>query len=83
MPIYEYRCTNSECDIEKFEEVQMMNDEHKAKCPECKRKADRVFTSTPFTFDFKYGWDAGLGEYANSKKDRERIMREKNLRRVS
>ena len=79
MPLYEYKCETCERNYEVF---QKMDRKHYYKCPECGKRARRVYAPTPFKFDFKYGWDAGLGKYVDTKKERETIMREKNLERV-
>jgi len=44
MPIYEYRC--AQCGI--FEEVQRITDQPLERCPKCRRKVQRLISSTSF-----------------------------------
>lgn len=83
MPLYSFKCDNAKCGTEAFDTFLGMDEKHEAYCPECKRKAKRVWDSFGFKFDFKAGYDEGLGEYVNSKKEREDIMRRKGLRRIT
>lgn len=80
MPIYEYKCPKCKVIHEVF---QPINGDHSLKCPDCKVDAERKFSPFGFKFDFKYGWDAGLGTYVDSKKQREETLRSKGLRKVS
>lgn len=82
MPLYSFKCINSKCENEVFDVFLGINEKHEAHCPECRIKARRVWDSFGFAFDFKSGYDAGLGEYVDSKKQREEIMRRKGLRRI-
>lgn len=75
MPIYQFRCQG--CG-KVFDLFQKMKDERKAFC-ECGQPAKQVFQATPFKFTFFYGWDHGLGAYCDTKKDKERTMKEKRL----
>lgn len=79
MPIYEYKCPK--CNS-KYEKLQGMNAEHKYICPDCNVYTDRKYSTFGFTFDFKYGWDPGLGQYVDNKKQRENTLREKGLRKA-
>src|SRR5438552_5728636 len=44
MPIYEYRC--EQCGI--FEEMQRITDPPLERCPKCRRKVQRLISSTSF-----------------------------------
>lgn len=79
MILYEFKCTN--CGY-RFDEFQSHKQPHVSKCPRCSQMAKRVYTPVYFNFDFWYGWDEGLGEYCDTKSDRERYMREKKLERI-
>jgi putative FmdB family regulatory protein len=47
MPIYEYECTH--CG-HRFELKQGFHDKPQTACPQCKKKAKRVFHATPIIF---------------------------------
>src|SRR5207244_4439143 len=51
MPIYEYRC--EQCGI--FEEMQRITDPPFERCPKCRRKVQRLISSTSFQLKGK-GW---------------------------
>lgn len=75
--IYEYRC--EKCGA--LHSVwQGMNEVHEYDC--CGAKAQRVWTAAPFSIDFKAGFDYGLGQHVETKKQRQRIMDEKGLRMI-
>ena len=74
--IYEYKCP--ECG-KSYEEFQGMNDKHSCLCLGCNVWTERVWTPHRFVMEFRGGWDAGLGEYVDTKKQRETFMRDKNL----
>ena len=80
MAIYEFTC--DECG--KFFDVHQsieIKGPHTAMCA-CGKEARRVFTPTGFRTDFHSGQDDGIGAYLDTKKDRERVMREKGLERI-
>jgi len=76
MNIYEFKCDKCRKTFEQFQEI---NADHAAECPRCGQPARRLYQATPHSFTFRAGWDEGLGEYVDTKKDRERIMREKGV----
>jgi putative FmdB family regulatory protein len=47
MPTYDYECTH--CG-HRFEVKQSFHDKPQAACPQCKKKAKRVFHATPIIF---------------------------------
>jgi putative FmdB family regulatory protein len=47
MPVYEYECISCQ---HRFEVKQGYKDEPKAACPQCKKKARRVFHPAPIIF---------------------------------
>ena len=47
MPIYEYECTQCQ---HRFELRQGFHDKPRAECPQCKKKAKRVFHPSPIIF---------------------------------
>lgn len=67
---------------ERFTVFQAMDDKHKAKCPQCGKRAQRVWNPAKFTIDFVPGYDYGLGKYIDTKKQREEVMREVGARRI-
>jgi putative FmdB family regulatory protein len=74
--IYEFAC--DECK-NVFEKWQSMEEKHEASCPECKRKARRIYHPNAFRFDFNYGWDPGAGRYFDSARQRDNHLAEKGL----
>ena len=76
MAIYQFRCDH--CNRE-FEEEQPLLDQHlKAPC-QCGEQARRVWTPVHFSVAFRDGWDVGLGEYVDTKRQRDQLVRDKNL----
>jgi putative FmdB family regulatory protein len=47
MPVYEYECGHCH---HRFEVKQGFHDKPQAECPQCKKKAKRVFHSSPIIF---------------------------------
>lgn len=79
MPLYNFKC--DECG--NYEEVfQKMLSEHKLICT-CGKYMRRLFNATPFSFEFWYGWDAGIGEYISTKKDRDNILAERGMQKIN
>jgi len=66
-----------ECNIKVKDKPFKANEEFKCNCPECLKPMNRIYTPIAFNFTFKAGFDHGLGEYVDTKKDRARIMKEK------
>jgi len=81
MPFYEYRCINPMCKTDKYTEFQKMDEVHESFSPDCGEKANRIYGLGTFIIDFKPGYDAGLGEYVNTAKQRDEIMKTHGLRR--
>ena len=79
---YEFHCDNEACSVENVEEFMNFEDYHIISCPNCGKPMRRLFTSHAFVIDFKPGFDVGLGEYCDTKRQRENFVSEKNLRRV-
>jgi len=52
MPIYEYHC--KECDLT-FEEFVLHMDNHKKKCPVCKKKVEKIMSQNTFVLKGS-GW---------------------------
>jgi len=77
MPFIDFVCDN--CGEKVNDLYFKISSDKKADCPKCGNSMRRLFSPTPFNFTFKAGWDAGLGEYVTSKKERARFMREKGL----
>ena len=83
MPQYEFKCTNKECKTTLFDKFRSHKEASKpAMCPECGKKARRQFRNAGFRFDFKEGFDPGLGEYVGTAKERDETVARNNLRRV-
>lgn len=78
MPLVGYNCE----DHGYFDTFHNFSDVYECACPKCGKKGSRVWEAGTFTIDFKDGWDPGLGEYISTKRQRESVMREKNLQRV-
>ena len=77
--VYEFRC--DPCG-EMFQEDQSPHQEHRADCPRCGLGARRLWSSFSFVVDFRPGFDMGLGEYCDTKKDRSESVARNNLRRI-
>ena len=84
MKIYEFKCMNEKCPKkgEIIQEIQNMHDNHIAKCVNCDKLMRRIYSLGGFSIDFKPGFDPGLGEYVETKRQRENIISENNLRRI-
>lgn len=54
MPLYEYKCTNPDCEYE-LEIQQSLNDKPLTECPECKEKFERLISKTSFVLKGN-GW---------------------------
>ena len=78
MPLYEFECPK--CG-KRQEELLPHDFRQSPLCTCCNIMTNRVYSSFSYTFDFRDGWDVGLGEYVDTKSDRERFIREKGLMR--
>jgi len=86
MPVYVFSCDNKKC-RSKGKPIELFMHASDYKIPVCKKCGDqmiRKFNSEEFSFtvDFKPGFDVGLGEYCDTKKQRDDFVEKKNLRRV-
>jgi putative FmdB family regulatory protein len=63
MPIYEYRC--AKCGV--FEQTQRISEPALARCPTCRRKVERLISSTSFQLKGS-GWY--VTDYARAGKDK-------------
>lgn len=79
MPLYSFAC--DVCGVQ-WDEFQSRGQRHVAVCPECGDKVKQRFTPPSFRIDFVPGFDAGLGEYIDTKRQREEVVARNNLRRV-
>ena len=75
MPIFEYHC---ECG-KHYEELQ--NVASKSIGCTCGKRANRVYSTFRTIVDFRDGWDVGMGEYVDTKRKREELLRKKGLRK--
>lgn len=78
MPLVGYNCKKHgyfDC-FHKFEDV------YKGECPVCGSEGSRVWEPSMFVVDFRDGFDPGLGEYVATKRQRDNLVAERNLRRV-
>ena len=80
MPIYSFRCDSCGKTIDTFRHFSHSGDDEY--CADCGEKSRRLFFPASFHFDFKPGWDAGLGQYVDTSRQRDEIVREKKLRRI-
>lgn len=78
MPLYSFACDM--CGVE-WDEFQSRDRKHVSNCPECGVPVKQRFTPPSFRIDFKPGWDPGLGQYVDTKRDRENIVAKNDLRR--
>lgn len=63
---YQFRCNVCGQD---FTVEQGLHDEHKAE--HCGKAAQRVFSSIGHSITWRDGFDVGLGQYFNSKRERD------------
>ena len=61
MPIYEYKCNDTNCETDIYELIQGFNDST-GSCPECKKNGDRLISA--FSVHFK-----GSGWYSTSNRN--------------
>ena len=61
MPIYEYKCNDTNCETDIYELIQGFN-ESTGSCPECKKDGDRLISA--FSVHFK-----GSGWYSTSNRN--------------
>tara|TARA_Y100001970_G_scaffold106502_1_gene133467 strand:- start:764 stop:1048 length:285 start_codon:yes stop_codon:yes gene_type:complete len=61
MPIYEYKCNDTNCETEIYELIQGFN-ESTGSCPECKKDGERLISA--FSVHFK-----GSGWYSTSNRN--------------
>ena len=78
MALFEY-----ECDCGRKKEV--FSTAPRPPMCECGKKMKRKWSggSLGIKFTFKSGWDEGLGMHIETKKQRDEILREKHLRRIT
>ena len=79
MALYEFKCVKRGCDMGHFTDFMPMDSEHKADCPECGERADRVFHANHAIISFKAGWDEGLGKYVGSQSEKRQLLEKFNL----
>lgn len=77
MPLYEFKC--EQCG-KIITEMYDMNGIRKPTC--CGKRADRKYSTFTKIVDFRDGFDAGLGKYFNTARERNNYIAEKNLRRI-
>lgn len=81
MPIYRYNCDNCKKIYEPLLSVKQMEEEG-FQCPDCGGVAKLIPSSFSFKFDFKYGYDPGLGKYFDSAKQRDNEISKQGARRI-
>lgn len=82
MPLYEYRCTNKDCEIGVFEQYKPMEERKNSKCPQCGRKGSLKISQSRHIIDFREGFDPGLGQYVSTKRERDDAIERLGLRRI-
>ncbi len=83
MPLYDFICTNKKCETQVFDIFIASEDVRKGCCcPWCDAKARRLFHLAYFKFDFKEGFDPGLGKYMGTARERDTYADRKNLQRI-
>tara|TARA_R100001594_G_scaffold149831_1_gene208793 strand:+ start:2553 stop:3026 length:474 start_codon:yes stop_codon:yes gene_type:complete len=84
MPIYDYSCTPCNLHLQIWCEIDEMYDQKCENCNSPLQKMVSMFAKTPNRWGDSNGYfDRGLGCYVANSMERERIMKEKNLRPVS
>lgn len=79
MPLYSFVC--EKCAVQ-WDEFQGRDVKHVASCPECGVVVKQKFMPPSFRIDFTAGWDPGLGQYVDTKRERENIVARDELKRV-
>lgn len=79
MPLYNFVC--DVCSVE-WDEFQGRDVKHVSNCPECGIAVGQRFTPPAFRIDFTSGWDPGLGQYVDTKRERENIIARDGLKRM-
>lgn len=75
MPVYEYECGEHG----RYETFGPMEECNKGKCPKCGKTGQRKFSPCHVYVDFTPGWDPAFAKVVHTKKERERLIREKGL----
>ena len=84
MPIYDYRCQPCNRDVQVFCDFEERDGQRCGKCDSSLDQMVSVFASTPARWGDSHGYfDRGLGCHVANSMERERIMKERNLRPVS
>lgn len=84
MPIYDYSCAPCSRRVQIWCEISEIDEQTCEICQEPLQKMVSVFAKTPNRWGDSNGYfDRGLGCYVANSMERERIMKEKNLRPVS
>jgi putative FmdB family regulatory protein len=84
MPIYDYHCQPCNINIQVFCDVDERNSQRCEKCKKFLSQMVSVFANTPARWGDSHGYfDRGLGCYVANSMERDRIMKERNLRPVS
>ena len=84
MPIYDYYCEPCNLNIQIFCEIEERHDQTCEKCKDFLNQMVSVFANTPGRWGESHGYfDRGLGCYVANSMERDKIMKEKNLRPVS
>jgi putative FmdB family regulatory protein len=78
MPLFEFKCDACGNSEDRIVPHRMTGEQ----ICECGERLRRVFSSYTFQFDFKPGFDVGLGEYIATKRQRDDIVAKKGLRRI-
>lgn len=81
---YGFKCVNEKCEkySEEYIDVLDRDGEIESKCPLCDKMAQRVYSLQAVTVDFKPGFDVGLGEWIDTKRQREEICSREGIRRI-
>ena len=81
MILYGFICENKGCRQKEFD-VRCSPDDIKGLCPKCSVAGRRLYSAPTITVDFRPGWDAGIGEHVDTKKQRTHLMEEKGLEKI-
>lgn len=78
MPLREYSCQRHG----RFEELITGEYPKMYPCPECNSPSQFVFSSVCYRFDFRDGWDPGVGKGFDSARQRDNYLAEQGLEKV-
>ena len=79
MPLREYRCPEHGRFTELFSGSEYPE---YIRCPECGTVSKHVFSAANWRFDFRDGWDPGVGRHFGTARERDTFLEEHGLEKA-